>query len=353
VGDFCPSGGPGSRHTLPMPLFGRRESPRAQDKADLETLSDDELVDRYRALDKSIEGDDPDRRGEELDRIAVELLSRHPEAKAFWCDRGMYAKWRQDWSESVRLNRAALDLVPPGERAGEAAAWNLGIAATAQRDWSTARFAWSQFGITLPQGESADSPIAASFGLAPVRLNAEPRFVGQELPVLDGRTWATEVVWGERLCPARIWITNVPTPESGHRFGDVVLHDGDTLGSRMLGDREVGVFNEITVWERSPSSTLTATVQAPDEEAITDLVELFHAVGAVAEDWTQGMQVLCRACSEGSSGASHTHSTDDRKWLNERSVGMAGRPQQVRDRLDDWVARGALRSYTDLEVALE
>ncbi len=336
-----------------MSLFGRRRTRRGQDTGDFEALSDDELERRYRTLDNSIAGDDPDGRGVLLDQIAAEVLRRHPEAKAFWYDRGLYAKWRQDWLESARFNRAALDLLPLDERAGEAAAWNLGIAATAERDWSTARFAWAQFGIALPEGESPDSPIVTSFGLAPVRLNAEPRFVGQELPVLDGQTWGTEVVWGQRLCPTRIWITNVPTPESGHRFGDVVLHDGDTLGSRLLGEREVGVFNEITIWERSPSSTLTATAMAPDQDAIRDLMDLFQEVGAAAEDWTQSMQILCRACSEGRPDASHTHRAEDAGWQAERSLGLAGDPEQVKDRLDDWVGRGAQRSYGDLELALE
>jgi DNA-binding CsgD family transcriptional regulator len=40
------------------------------------------------------------------------------------------------------------------------------------------------------------SPIEADFGPSPVRLNAEPRFVGEEPTVIDGRTWDTEVVWG-------------------------------------------------------------------------------------------------------------------------------------------------------------
>jgi hypothetical protein len=336
-----------------MPFLGRRAAEPARDPAALQELTDRELMRRYRALDNGIEGADAEGRRVLLDRIAAEVLRRRPEAKGFWYDRGLYAKWRQDWPASVRFNQAALDLLPPGERAGEAAAWNLGIAATAERDWSTARFAWAEFGIALPEGESAESPIATSFGLAPLRLNAEPRFVGQELPMIDGRSWATEVVWGERLCPARIWITNVPTPESGHRFGDVVLHDGDTLGSRLLGDREVGVFNEITVWERSPSSTLTATAMAPDQDAVRDLTALFQADGAAAEDWTQSMQILCRACSEGRPNAGHDHQADAAGWQVERSLGLAGDPEQVKDRLDDWVGRGAQRSYGDLELALE
>jgi hypothetical protein len=339
-----------------MALFRRRgpraEAHRPDDQVAIQALSDDALLERYRALDNSIEGPDPDDRARQLDLLASEVLRRHPEASSFWYDRGMYAKWRQDWSESLRLNRVALDLVPAAARAGDPAAWNLGIAATAQRDWRTARFAWAQFGIDLPDGESDDSPVVASFGLAPLRLNAEPRFVGQPVPQVDGRTYLTEVVWGDRVCPARIRIANVPTPESGHRFGDVVLHDGDTLGSRRLGEREVGVFNEISLWERSPNPTMCATVQAPNQAAVTELMDLFDMVGGALEDWTQNVQILCRACSEGSPGVAHTHGEGGTEWVTERRVGMAGQPDQVRVWLDQWADHGAQRSYSDLELAL-
>ena len=62
-------------------------------------------------------------------------------------------------------------------------AWNLAIAATALRDWSTARAVWGALGITIPPG---DGPTDDSFGVAPVRLNPE------EDP---------EVVWARRVYP--------------------------------------------------------------------------------------------------------------------------------------------------------
>jgi len=86
---------------------------------------------------------------------------------------------------------------------------------------------------------------------------------------VDGRSWDTEVVWGVRLDPARIRIQNVPLPSSGHRFGDVVLHDGDPSGTRVLDGQEVPVFDEILLRERSPVPTCGVAVTAPaDVEAV-------------------------------------------------------------------------------------
>ena len=99
----------------------------------------------------------------------------------------------------------------------------------------------------------------------------------------------------------------MPFPDSGHRCGDIVLHDGDPVGTRRLGDREVGVFNEIALWRRSPAPTLTATVQAPDLQAVGELSDLFGSAGGTAEDWTQNVRALCKACSEGSPVAHDDH----------------------------------------------
>lgn len=206
---------------------------------------------------------------------------------------GCMPKWRRDWWASVEYNRTALDRLTLEHREGEPAAWNLGIAATALREWPTARLAWSAFGISLPDGPDEQSPIEADFGQAPVRLNAEPRFAGEAPLVLDGRTWDTEVVWGRRLCPTRIRIENVPTPVSGHRF----------------------------------------------------------AAGGAAEDWTQSVQVLCRACSQGSPHSEHHHPADD-AWSPSRALGLGGDPDQVRLLLDQWAGDGHSRSFVDLDIAL-
>jgi tetratricopeptide (TPR) repeat protein len=100
----------------------------------------------------------------------------------WWYDAALAHKFLRNWAKAYELGRAAAARSPRGE--GDPAYWNLGIAATIQRDWATARDAWAGFGIELPDGEEE---IEADLGYACVRLDTGER----------------EVVWIERLCPTR------------------------------------------------------------------------------------------------------------------------------------------------------
>lgn len=251
-----------------------------------------------------------------------------------------------------RIQPPALDLLPAGDQAEEPAAWNLGIAATALHDWAQARQAWAAFGITLPDPADPSLAIEADFGMAPVRLNPEPRFAGQQPLLVDGVVRDTEVVWGRRLCPARIRIESIPLPESGHRYGDVVLHDGDPVGTRQLGDQDVSVFNEIMLWRRSPLPTLTVTLNAPTADDVDELIELLESAGCAAEDWTDNIQVLCRACSEGSPHDNDHQHRPVSSWSPQRSAGLAGDPDHVNALLQRWAGTDPDRTFTDLTVAL-
>jgi hypothetical protein len=333
----------------------KRGTPDQQPLTDeqLRTLDEKKLAKRHLALDRELDGQDDSARALELERIMAELCRRLPEESGLWYDRGMYAKWRRDWSASVQFNGTALDLLPVDGRNGEPAAWNLGIAATALSDWATARRAWTSFGIELPDGAEGSTPIEGNFGPAPVRLNPDPRFVGEEPLVIDGNAGGTEVVWGQRLCPTRIQIQNIPLPDSGHRWGDIVLHDGDPVGTRRWGDRDIGVFNEIALWQRSELPTLSVTFEAPGPEAVGDLMDQLDQAGLGGEDWTRNVQMLCKACSEGTPAAKHDHQTGDADWSTRRHAGLAGRPDDIRPILEQWAAEGPGRTWSDLEVALD
>lgn len=66
-----------------------------------------------------------------------------------------------------------------------------------------------------------------------------------------------EVVWADRIDPSRAVLTNVPSPENGRRWHDIVLHDGAANSEHKLNDRVVPVFDELEFWEPSgiPTST--------------------------------------------------------------------------------------------------
>lgn len=251
-------------------------------------------------------------------RDAIELLRSAVTAEprsAWWFDLGLMHKWRREWPASLEANLQAAELDP----ANDAAYWNGGIAATALHDWPVARRMWASYGVRLPEG---DGEPHGSFGPTPVRVD------------LDG---TPEVVWCERLDPARALVENVPTPDCDRRWHDVVLHDGEPKGERRSGDQWVPVFDEISLWRPSELPKLRVVVQAGSPREVELLVDRVRDAGRGAEDWTGGLQVLCRECSEGRPDPDHDHPPMD-DWSTQRSVGFGCERDVAGTLLDAWVA---------------
>lgn len=244
---------------------------------------------------------------------------------------GLYYKYQGAWAESFRFNKRSVEINP----AGESANWNLAIAATALRDWSTARECWARLGITLPD---AEGPIDANFGRTVVRLE----------PDGDGET-----VWGRRLCPVRTRIENIPFPDSGFAWSDVVLNDGAPMGYRRNAEGgEVPVFNVLELFEPSTFSTFIVEVEAAGAEDIAALERIAQAGGGDAEDWTENVRVICKACSE-----SRPHDTHDRDggpapWQTVRSIGVAAQSEEAAERwLNGWAGEGRVVMEWGLALA--
>ena len=136
-----------------------------------------------------------------------------------------------------------------------------------------------------------------------------------------------EVVYGERLDPCRIRIVTVPLPESNHRFGDIVLHDGEARGRRKLGDGEVGVFDELLLLQPSAYGTWRVTVACRTPEERDELVALFDDVDGAIEDWSESVRYLCEPCSLGEPHEHHDEMTDA-GWHVDRALGLALRDEQ-------------------------
>lgn len=282
----------------------------------------DRLREAYRAADDA--GDHV-----EAERLAWQVVAADPGDHVFWFDLALFAKRRRDWPEALRLNARALE-VGPGDVEQNPAGWNLGIAATALGDWEQARRGWRAFGMRVPDG---DGPITMRLGMIPVRLNPADTDLGAEPLAIDGVVHATEVVWAERLSPAHARVVNVPSPDSGHRYGDVVLTDGVPHGQRFDGRAWVSVFDELLLLARSAWVTWTVDVEARDASDADALTALAEDRGLAAEDWTANLHLLCRACSEGRPGDEHQHET---AWVPSRRFGVAGDADQVRALLGDW-----------------
>ena len=247
---------------------------------------------------------------------------------------GLIYKYRREWKESLRYNQLAAELRPDDE----ATNWNIGIAATALREWRIARAAWKRAGIKVDEG---DAPIAGKFGYNPVRLNG--------FEVSDAQP---EVVWATRLSPVTARIENIPTPEARFRFGDVVLHDGAEAGTRLFapGD-ERSVFNVFELFEPSDYITFDVRLNAPDGTAIEELKAACKAAGIEVEDWTQNMHFLCKACSEGRAHEQHDHSLKKSdEWQMQRRIGLASKHATAVDSvLELWSAAGNGRKVVSVE----
>jgi tetratricopeptide (TPR) repeat protein len=242
---------------------------------------------------------------------------------------GLIYKYRRDWVHSLRYNRQSVDLRPEDE----AANWNLAIAATALKDWRTAREVWKRLGMRM---EAGDKPILDNFGTAPVRLNG-----------FEDSSAAVETVWARRLSPVTARILNIPTPEARFRFGDVVLHDGAGTGTRLDAEgRERAVFNVFELLEPSDFATYEIEIEAPDSDAVDVLRSACIQAQVEFEDWST-LRTLCRACSEGRAHAQHDHQLQEQGWNPTRRVGMASRDfSDVEGVLEVWCAEDERRGAT-------
>ena len=242
-------------------------------------------------------------------------------------DIGLIYKYRGAWKESFKYNRRAAELQPDDQ----ASQWNLAIAATALRDWKTARAVWRGQGMKI-EGEG---PIEGNFGQTPVRLDP------------DGDA---EVVWGRRLCPVRARIVSIPFPESEVAYGDVVLHDGAPVGYRCDADgNEKSVFNMLEMFELGQHSTYVVDAVVDSPEQVKLLETLCDARQMTIEDWADNIQVLCKACSEGRPHEQHDHRPMSKGWQRERRIAVAARDgHDLETVLDVWT--GEVR---DLRIALE
>jgi tetratricopeptide (TPR) repeat protein len=250
-----------------------------------------------------------------------------PDWSVPWFNLGLMYKLEKRWADSLRCNQRAAELNPEDQ----AAWWNLGIAATALGHEDEARRAWRAFGMSV----SEDGRIRGFPHSTPVRIDPDH---------------SSEVVWCRRIDPARAIIMNVPMPESGRRFGDLVLHDGQPDGVRSYRGREYSVFNELGLLERSALRTFRVALQAPGEEDVEALKQLAEEAGLAAEDWTSSVRKLCQQCSRGTPHEHHQYEHpqhEPTEWNPERSSGLAAHDEaEARALLTRWAEAGTGRAFT-------
>lgn len=224
---------------------------------------------------------------------------------------GLAAKYEGNWPESLAQNQRA-DKLRPGD---EATLWNLGIAATAVGDWDEARRAWRAYGIAVNDGPGE---VITPSGRACVRLNP---------------SGSAEVVWGDRIDPARIRVLNVPLAASARRYGDVLINDGAPDGMRVSGGQEYPVFDELGMWKVSAYSTYEVEMVMQGEAAMEGLEDRCRESDIWVEDWGT-VRMLCEACSRGNPGEHECGAVE----TGDRKFGFAAKSEGgLRRLLKDWV----------------
>ncbi|UXI70090.1 tetratricopeptide repeat protein [Tahibacter amnicola] len=254
------------------------------------------------------------------------LLGIEPESADFHYMQGLTQKYLRNWARSLHHNQRALSL---GSEPNDAATWNAGIAATALRHWREARRHWRNAGIDVAD---CDEPINHHYGNVSIRLNPDS---------------CAETVFAERIDVVRARLLNVPLPESGHRFGDIVLHDGARTGERQWGDSRVPVFNALSRLHVSEYRTFVVFVRAA---TLRDVDALLHAIApgiGMVEDWTTSIRHYCMRCSY---GTPHTHeSSGASPWQPERNLGIAAVDlASVEDLLKQWIHGSPDRHFDGL-----
>ncbi len=242
------------------------------------------------------------------------LLTAVPDHAGHHYMQGLVCKYLRDWPASLHHNLRALALHAEVEAQAEdeddAPRWNAAIAATALGDWAEARRQWAGCGIDIP---GKDGPIDAQFGVASLRLEAWGR---------------GETLFARRIDPVRARLINVPLPDSGYRYGDIVLHDGAATGQRRFHQSMVPVLNALQRLETSEFQTFAAFTTCPRREDLDALLDARVPGIAFVEDWTESIVHYCLRCSY---GVPHSHD-DDRdsrdatkpdQWQPRRNIGIA------------------------------
>lgn len=288
-----------------------------------------EIPDKARQLLEQARGLNAPEQDDEAISLYQQAIQLAPGWAAPHYNLGLIYKYRCEWQLSFTYNKKATEL----DSQDEASHWNLGIAATALKEWRTARKAWNVFGLNL---DINDNETNLDLGQTPVRLNPDSN---------------AEVVWCSRIDPARTRINNVPLPESGHRYGDLLLNDGAPVGERISDGRSYPVFNELQLLEKSAYKTFSAVVYTNNKTDMDKLAKLCLDEKIGFEDWST-IRLLCKKCCE---GTPHEHHDHDRKITNEAEthIGFGATNKQILQQiLRNW-AIITLAAYSGPVLELE
>jgi hypothetical protein len=217
--------------------------------------------------------------------LAEEVVRAQPGDASARFHLGVCAKLSGEWGLAREcFDEVLLHSTDPATR------WNRALVAVAERDWAVARAQWSALGLALPPGEG---DYAAIGELTPVRLNGE-----------GGAP--DEVLWGARVCPARVLLTGLPYHHRRFRCGDTLLVDGVKAGEVEHNGARHTVVPALGVWEASTGRTVRLVGPPASPVVLGALDAATRALGArgwAVAHWTRAFPRLAPAGSRAGEGA--------------------------------------------------
>lgn len=252
--------------------------------------------------------------GEEEDKavqIYKNLIEVDPSWNVPYYNLGLIYKYKSEWQKSYEFILKATKLGAQDE----AAWWNLGIACTALKKWKEARIAWNKFGLELNVN---NTEVKIDIGDTPIRL-------------LNG-----DVVWANRICPARAYIDDIPLVENGHGYYDLVLIDGSPNGTKTLDGVEYSIFDELEILEESAYEIYLVRVEVEHPNDILELEDMCYEQKYGFEDWTDAVTISCKQCYEGVPHDSHDE--EFKTGENEHNLAIATKTlEELESVLEEWM----------------
>lgn len=176
---------------------------------------------------------------------------------------GSIYKYRQEWKPALHYVKKAVSADP----ALRMAWWDLGIAATALKKWRIARSVWRKFGYP-PRASWQPTPVS-------VQLNGEGRF---------------EILWANTLDPVRATLQNIPHPDSGRHFRDIVLIDQQIVGYHVVQNHRYPVYQELGLFKNSGFLTYSCRIDADRPDSIPLLEKLCRDADLGFEIWSRALR---------------------------------------------------------------
>ncbi|MFK7935129.1 MAG: tetratricopeptide repeat protein [Saprospiraceae bacterium] len=273
-----------------------------------------------------------DRLGDHYNAIKLfkKLVRLSPEWSVPYQYLGSIYKTRKEWKPSFHYIQKAIEADPQDKES-----WcNLGIVATAMKRWQIARVAWNETGYDFnPKKETA---IDAPMGSVPVRLNPNRQ---------------SEIIWATRIDPARAYIESIPHPQSGKRYRDLILIDGAEQGYRIVDNRRLPVYDELSVLQSSRYRTYAVELAEVTPNDIDVLDRLCLAADLGFDNWTKAT----RSVVAQQSGRLPEYYNDllDEEWNGDAYViGIAAKSEaELLALLKNWEVI-TLKNFYDYECVL-